>query len=174
MAIIKYGNPITGEFKDIKFKVSDTLPVGTKVDYDGTDVPNGWEEVTDPSVYSTEEKIIGTWIDGKPIYSKTIEGTILKIDENVIIGTIPNIDTVIRKYGQSLAGGQYWTDLDLKFSETVGSIIQIEKGSGQMIAIFSKTYINHPFHITVNYTKTTDTATNTVNTINDEPTSEEV
>ena len=49
----------------------DALPVGSIIDYSGTTVPEGYEEVPDPSVYSTEEKVIGTWIDGKPIYRKT-------------------------------------------------------------------------------------------------------
>ena len=44
---MKYRDPQTGEFKDITVKVADTLPVGTEVDYDGTKVPSGWEEVDD-------------------------------------------------------------------------------------------------------------------------------
>lgn len=34
-----------GEAKDIKFKVSDTLPVGSIVDFDGEEVPIGYVEV---------------------------------------------------------------------------------------------------------------------------------
>ena len=40
---MKYRDPVTGEFKDITVKASDTLPIGTIVDYDGTTVPSGWE-----------------------------------------------------------------------------------------------------------------------------------
>lgn len=32
-------------------------------------------ELKDMNVYSTEEKIVGTWIDGKPIYRKVIVTT---------------------------------------------------------------------------------------------------
>lgn len=108
------------------------------------------------STYSTEEKVVGKWIDGKPLYRKTIEGIVSKSNENVIIGTIPNIETVAKKYGQGLAGNLYWTDLDLKYSEDVGSIIQIAKADGQIIAVFSHTFLNFPFHLTIEYTKTTD------------------
>ena len=45
MASIKYKD--NGEYKDIVVKVGDTQPIGTIVDYDGTEVPNGWEEVND-------------------------------------------------------------------------------------------------------------------------------
>ena len=43
---MKYKDPITGEFKNIPLKASDTLPVGSIVDYDGDTVPDGWEEVS--------------------------------------------------------------------------------------------------------------------------------
>ena len=36
-----------GEWKDIVVKATDTLPIGTEVDYNGTDIPDGWEEVED-------------------------------------------------------------------------------------------------------------------------------
>lgn len=42
---MKYNN--NGEWKDIIVKATDTLPIGTEVDYNGTDVPDGWEEVED-------------------------------------------------------------------------------------------------------------------------------
>ena len=42
----------------------DNLPVGTEVDIDdNATIPTGWQEVDDPSVYSTTEKRIGTWIN---------------------------------------------------------------------------------------------------------------
>lgn len=31
-------------------------------------------DLKDMNVYSTEEKIVGTWIDGKPIYRKVVTG----------------------------------------------------------------------------------------------------
>ena len=41
---MKYKNE-NGEWKDIYVKASDTLPIGAEVDYDGDDIPAGWEEV---------------------------------------------------------------------------------------------------------------------------------
>ena len=38
---------VEGEVYEPVVKVSDTLPTGTEVDYDGSVVPDGWEEVDD-------------------------------------------------------------------------------------------------------------------------------
>lgn len=45
---MKYND--NGEWKDIIVKATDTLPIGTEVDYNGTDVPDGWEEVEDADI----------------------------------------------------------------------------------------------------------------------------
>ncbi len=124
--------------------------------------------------YSTEEKVIGTWINGKLLYRKTIKGTVSKAGSGVIIGTISNLDVVTKKYGEGLAANTYWTELDFKHSDTIYSIIQANKNNGQLIAVFGTGFLNYPFHLTIEYTKTTDTATNTAEAINDEPISEEV
>ena len=148
---MKYKDPITGEYKELFLKTSDTLPIGAIVPYGSDDIPTNWllcdgsevsrtsyaglfsvigtnfgegdgettfnlpdfrsivqpslvtnyiiksgmsvgvlgnvvNEKTDSSkdtyscdyinelnTYSTEEQRIGTWIDGKPLYRKTIE-----------------------------------------------------------------------------------------------------
>lgn len=64
-----------GVFQDLYLPpTGDTLPIGSEVDYDGTEVPYGWEETTDPESYSTNEvKTNKTWINGKSIYRKIVE-----------------------------------------------------------------------------------------------------
>ena len=65
---MKYND--NGEYKDIYIKTFDTLPLGAEVDYIGSVVPDGWTQVDS---YSTSEVDTGqTWIDGKPLYRKTI------------------------------------------------------------------------------------------------------
>ena len=69
---IKYKDS-EGNFKEIKIKTKDSLPVGTIVDYDGNTVPDGYEEVEDTNnIYSTEEVIVGKWF-GKPLYRKCFQ-----------------------------------------------------------------------------------------------------
>ena len=54
---MKAYNPNTGTYDKIYVKALDNLPVGTKVDFDGTsaDIPIGWEEITNPNEYSSSE-----------------------------------------------------------------------------------------------------------------------
>ena len=66
---MKYRDPSTGNFRDLHVKVSDTLPIGAEIDYDGETVPDGWEEIaianiiqagiteTITSTFNPEEKI---------------------------------------------------------------------------------------------------------------------
>ena len=64
------------------------------------DIPNNLD------VYSTEETIIGTWIDGKPIYRKVIDvgsGS----GDFTHPHAISNLDTVVNAYGSFLQGGTY-------------------------------------------------------------------
>ena len=78
---MKYKDPKTGEYKDIFLKTGDTLPVGTIVEYDGDEVPAGYEEipgvvarvVVSPTEPTTGEEI---WFDNinKKIYTKNDNG----------------------------------------------------------------------------------------------------
>ena len=71
----------------------DTLPIGSEIDYTGSSVPAGWEEVAD---YSTNEVNTGkTWIDGKPIYRRVVDaGTSSGSGYTNVNHNIANIDTL--------------------------------------------------------------------------------
>lgn len=73
---MKYRANASEPWKELYIKALDSMPIGTIVDYDGqaSDIPIGWEEVGND--YSTTEINTGkTWIDGKPIYRKTINAS---------------------------------------------------------------------------------------------------
>lgn len=96
MAIVKYKDPTTGEFKDTKVKVSDTLPVGTKVDYDGTDVPNGWEKVNESESIDINDFFTSSTKEITD-YSIVKTGNIINI-QRMVIPSIPKGET--RKIAQ--------------------------------------------------------------------------
>ena len=48
-------------------------------------------------IYSTEEKEIGTWIDGKKLYRKTVLIKTLKYGEEMILSQISNADSIFVK-----------------------------------------------------------------------------
>lgn len=86
---MKYND--NGEWKDIIVKATDTLPIGTEVDYNGTDVPDGWEEVED-----TVTKTLKAVYPIGSIYINTTSanprdifgfGTWEKIDDVFLFGT---------------------------------------------------------------------------------------
>lgn len=78
----------------------DTIPVGSEFDYDGIEVPEGFEQVSDPKSYSTEEQVIGTWIDGKTLYRKTIEFTTSStVNTWKQIDNISDVEKCIKHYG---------------------------------------------------------------------------
>ena len=61
---MKYRDPSTGQFKDLKVKTSDTLPIGTQVAYGGTVPPTGWlicdGSAVSRTTYAELFKVIGT------------------------------------------------------------------------------------------------------------------
>ena len=44
---MKYKDQTTGEYKEVRVKGKDTLPKGAIIGYEGTDIPEGYEEVED-------------------------------------------------------------------------------------------------------------------------------
>ena len=57
-------------------------------------------------IYSTDEKVIGTWIDGRPIYQKTIDIGSASGNSSISHG-ISNLDIIVNAYGSFLQGGTY-------------------------------------------------------------------
>ena len=63
-----------GTVKQITVKAGDTLPVGTEVDFDGTTIPAGWEEVT------PDMKVL--WTNPNPTAS-TFAAQSITLDESI-------------------------------------------------------------------------------------------
>lgn len=158
MARQYYKDSTTGQMKPIGVKVEDTLPVGTEVDYDGSTIPEGWEEVDDPNEYSTNEVRVGTWIDGKPLYRKTIDFGALpnNSDKNVDLG-INNLDLITSMRGITKRPGSNTMVIPTVSSGLSGMIVlyvdssnKLHISTGEDRSSYTKTYI------TIEYTKTSD------------------
>jgi hypothetical protein len=58
--------------------------------------------------YSTTEKVVGTWIDGKPIYQKTIDvGALPNATSKNVAHNISNLDKVINIIAIAYGSGQH-------------------------------------------------------------------
>jgi microcystin-dependent protein len=113
--------------------------------------------------YSELEQVVGTWIDGKPLYQKTFEIASTVAGENTISTQGLNIDHVL-----SIRGTIYGSNDDNEFDYQINS--SLITGAEQNISWYRKTAQQVVIHIysntmsqvgrrafvTIQYTKTTD------------------
>lgn len=83
----------------------DSLPVGSIFEYDGNSVPDGYDEVYDNSEYALEEKRIGTWIDGKPLYRRCFKGITYASSSTTITTELGGENCSIKNVGGFLTEG---------------------------------------------------------------------
>ena len=118
-------------------------------------------DLKDMNVYSTEEKVIGKWIDGKPIYRKVITYTL----SNALTGlveiahNIQNIETPIRiVFGKASVPGSS-TSITIPSQYDSTTFIQLGAFSDTYVQLFAgSTNWTSLKEITLclEYTKTTD------------------
>lgn len=103
--------------------------------------------------YSLEEKEIGTWIDGKKIYRKTLTGSTLPASGTILIS---NVDSVINSYGEMQYGNTLW------YSYPFSNLIywELYNTDNTLRACIINQNNTTAYKWTFEYTKSTDTATN--------------
>ena len=144
VTIVEYdGETVPEGYEQIEDE-ADGILTGTVVGFNGDTIPEGYKEVPNPNVYSTEEKVIGEWIDGKPLYRKVIElASELTIDANSWasgVYAVSNIKLIVNALG-------------LKIGDATSQIRATP--SGDIMNPSSAFSISIKF-ITLEYTKTTD------------------
>ena len=123
----------------------------------------GGDALIQPVIYSTEERCIGVWTDGKPLYEKTIEfGALPNNTTKNVAHNIANVDT-IWVYGGFVYSTADTTDYEkwginrpalnaIKYQwEATANRTNVKIVDGEDFSGFSAV-------VTVRYTKTTDTA----------------
>ena len=108
-------------------------------------------DISSNEIYSTEEQIIGTWTDGKPIYRKVFEGnTEIGTNLAIVLGSI-SIDTLIKCYGNLKT-------IDSGMQTTILSDNQALVFHNDNITIYvnNSASASYTYKIIVEYTKTTD------------------
>lgn len=120
-------------------------------------------------IYSTEEQVVGQWIDGKPLYKKTWIGK-TSSEGNVWTETgivIDDLDTLVdfRAIGTANSSD---SNIVLPYYETESSYANLSYWRGHNGKYGFCTYCYHssgkyfyamPFYVTAWYTKTTDEQT---------------
>ena len=131
-----------------------------------TDAANSFK-YGDPNEYSTTEKIVGTWIDGKPLYQKTIESTLpnctadgTEVSKFVSIGVTAKLITdlkliAVRSNGTEVVTGNYYV------LNSNGRYIRISANNSSAssnpntvgLTLNKANWANSTCYITVQYTK---------------------
>ena len=111
--------------------------------------------------YSTEEQVIGTWIDGKPLYRRVINSTTPNVETDgtptnkTMYITECNVETMVTLRGiANISGvfaysGQTWNDYSFYLN-----YVSNEKFIG--VSLNRITWANQPLIVILEYTKTTD------------------
>lgn len=140
------GSWLTQECKDVR---SNRKSLRTKTN--GTWGP--WIEQKD--FYSTSEIVIGTWINGKPIYRKVITHSKSGLQGGVTIPTgISNMECLVRASGSIKYAGAIW--IPLSFYNTGGFNGFHLTGNGANVMYQEGSYDASEMYFILEYTKTTD------------------
>lgn len=111
--------------------------------------------LNDKFIYSTDEKIIGKWVDGKPVYQKTIIGFFADGDT-----LLTNVDTMVNVYGTMLTSGvwraiPYYEIYNNK--NFISTVRRNNNSSNVTVSIeVEGNKVSADCRITILYTKTTD------------------
>ena len=124
-----------------------------------TKTSDGVTSIGNTTDYSTTEKIVGTWINGKPLYQKTINCGALKNNaENNVDHNISNVDMIfiVGGFAMNPTNGSsipiiYYDVLYPTYSvRTYVNRTKVQTRTAQNMSEYSQSYV------TVQYTKTTD------------------
>ena len=116
-----------------------------------------------PTLYSQEERVIGSWIDGKPLYQKTVNVKLTLEGETGATGAsneftlsslnMFNIDSICDFHGFVITTSAAYLCTPIFLSDNYFVNIWITSNA---IFIRQKGYKNNNCEITIRYTKTTD------------------
>ena len=124
------------------------------------DETTGTDDKFQPVIYSLEEREIGVWTDGKPLYEKTIEITAPSSDETTINHDISDADYIYIKEGTLTKTGNGTTPYETYHSSSIWGcgVYNVNRTSFTLFVGSSlRQFVNGGF-ITFRYTKTTDQA----------------
>lgn len=155
---MKYRDPTTGDFKELKIRATDELPVGSEIDVaDNTTIPAGWEQTEELNTYSTEEQRIGTWIDGKPLYRKTLVYNGAVTGANYIDLTSLNYEFIVIKEASFIRSNFIFSPVRYN-AQSANDLIEvfIDNTQKKMNINIGSAWNNTNCYVTIQYTKTTD------------------
>ena len=107
-------------------------------------------------IYSTDETIIGTWVNGKPLYRKIIKVSVNQGVQKIYDVSNMNLDDIICMNGSISQSVGSFVPIPYGTSSNDFAVVYYPKSSNQIEINTSTAGI---VNIILEYTKTTDTAT---------------
>lgn len=149
------GADIKKEISDLQDAVTQAQEAITTAQVEITNLEN---KVNSGNVYSTEEKVVATWIDGRPIYQKTIAFTFVG-SSTVIVDISDNIDIVLYAYAYA-KNSKYMYNISMYTQGQGGQFLYDYNNPNKLrIKNTNPDFDNSSGYLTVQYTKTTDNPT---------------
>lgn len=123
-----------------------------------TDITGGNDDRFQPVVYSEEEREIGVWKDGKPLYQKTVDcGTLPNASGIHVAHNISNLADVVCIFG--CAVNSSYTSIPLPYPDTVLEYnVNVSVDTTYISISTGRDRTQFTGYITIQYTKTTDQA----------------
>ena len=106
--------------------------------------------------YSTDEQVIGTWINGKPLYQKTLDVGVLPNNNTKLVSIDSNIDLIINYDGFAYSTTDRTYQRPLPMVGSSNAIIRIDRNGNDLRIITYDNWTTYTGFVTIQYTKTTD------------------
>ena len=117
--------------------------------------------VSADTVYSENEQMIGYWKNGKPLYQRTLTGTTGNTSSDIPLG-LTNVEmmVIVNGYVQDGNANAYIASMPGVYGSSEDYIFFdiMPNKSGLYCFFYGNRWKNRPFTVTLQYTKTTDTA----------------
>ena len=141
---------------DIRRETITTRPTNTSVLYCIKYEPTYFMKNTysADSVYSTDEMIIGRWIDGKPIYRKVVQGNITSKNQSLFVVN-ENVETMISIRGYDFSNGIYYFPFNYTQDGSTQKAIFYKKDTDTIEFRSNSSGSGEVFVVILEYTKTT-------------------
>lgn len=116
------------------------------------------KEFENKDVYSTNEQVIGTWINGKPLYRKTISIKTPNTTNNTEVYSFDTNFIIKNYYGfVTISESSQLLPINFYFTNEYNVATYIIKNTGKInMKVGSISYTNQQATISLEYTKTTD------------------
>ena len=126
-------------------EVFDELENGTQIN-----ITDDEEHTQAFDIYSTDEQVIGTWIDGKPLYRRTITGLSISMDADnwIYYEGISDVDNLVNLHAYYNGANGFLTCVIAEYQRSTNH--------GVMMSGISSAFNRTINVITIEYTKTTD------------------